>query len=76
MYLTLEGGKKSTMPRYYKEKIFDKWERKYYGEQLANELKAKEWKDAQVDPNYWRNKAEAARAAKERIQFQLINQKI
>lgn len=38
IYLTYPGGKKQTMPRYYKEKIFTKEQCLAYGEQLRQEM--------------------------------------
>lgn len=46
MYCTIEGGKKISMPRYYKDKIYDAEERGYIKGQFERILSEKMEKDA------------------------------
>jgi len=51
MYVTLEGGKKASMPRYYKERIFDHLDRtrqKVYYAAKAETVQEK-WNSHSVD---------------------------
>lgn len=49
MYVNLPDGKKASMPRYYKDKIYNHWERV----QIANEFKyQKEKQDNEYYSNY------------------------
>lgn len=78
MYCNIEGGKKISMPRYYKEKIYTEQERKRAGfaarvKQLENERKA----EKKGGENYFRDRAEAHKAAFARMEFKANqNQKL
>lgn len=39
MYVNLPGGKKATMPRYYKDKIYESWERKLASSTMLNKIR-------------------------------------
>lgn len=59
MYCNIEGNKKISMPRYYKDKIYDEQERKriaFFARQkmVADQLK----REQEGGDNYWRDKAE------------------
>lgn len=48
MYLNIEGGKKISMPRYYKDKLYSEDERKrigFFAAQLAEEKLEKYWNE-------------------------------
>lgn len=64
MYCNIEDGKKIAMPRYYKDKLYTKEQREHIGSTLAgkqeDELKKK---IERYGPNYYRDKAEADKAA-------------
>jgi hypothetical protein len=74
MYCNIEGNKKCSMPRYYKDKIFsDQW----FPSALEADMKRKRVvfftrkqmvldqleREKSGGPDYWRNKAEADKAA-------------
>lgn len=64
MYLTYEGNKKMAMPRYYKDKLYTKEQRQHIGAYQASRMEqeqAQRIKD--YGPNYYRDKAEADKAA-------------
>jgi len=58
MYCNLPDGKKISMPRYYKDKMYSTEERKAIGYH-ARKLQLKELEKNLQDPMYFRNKAEA-----------------
>lgn len=61
MYVNLTDGKKATMPRYYKNKIYTALERTMIGEhhQKINDEKVK---NLEKNPHYYRDKSEAHKA--------------
>lgn len=64
MYCNLPGGKKISMPRYYKEKIYESWERKLAGSTQLNKIREREAKEIkEYGPNYHRDKNQAIIAA-------------
>lgn len=67
MYVNVENGKKVGMPRYYKDKIYHEQERKAIGYHARKAMLVKLEKDYAKNPNYYRDKYEAAKAAFEKV---------
>ena len=68
MYCNLEGGKKCTMPRYYKQKMYTEEERKIAGKHTREKQKERqEIEKRKVPGNYHRAKSEAHFAAMEQL---------
>lgn len=44
MYVNLPGGNKATMPRYYKDKIYESWERKLASSTQLNKIREEDQK--------------------------------
>lgn len=79
MYLSLNDGRKVSMPRYYKDKLYTKAERNMIGEIANMERIIKQLEDIEKigKEKYWHNKAENDRAAFERMaKNYLKNQKL
>lgn len=55
MYCTTRDGKKLAMPRYYKDKIYDEYQRQIVGHHQRLELLARQEKALMEDANYWHN---------------------
>ena len=69
MYLPFEG-KKLSMPRYYKEKLYTKEQREHIGAHLAGKLDDELQRKIQdYGPEYYRDKAEADKAAIARKEY-------
>lgn len=70
MYCNLEAGKKISMPRYYKDKIYTEQERKrvafFSRLQMIKEQRERE---AKGGPLYWRNLAESHAAEFRKMKF-------
>lgn len=68
MYVPLVGGKKASMPRYYKEKLYFDAERRFVQQfiaekiELENALKFRKLSDKEKDVFYW-NENQAKEAA-------------
>lgn len=64
MYCNAEGSKKISMPRYYKEKIYDKEQRERVGKHTRDEMEKREDEYAKHYPgDYVRDKVESHKAA-------------
>lgn len=63
MYCPIEGGKKIGMPRYYKERIYEKNQRKLIGEFIRKEQMKQEYQFAADSPEFSRNRKESIAAA-------------
>lgn len=63
MYCNLKDGDKVGMSRYYKEKVYSELERKQVGFATRCRMVSELEKRIQEDPDYYRNKAEADKAA-------------
>lgn len=46
MYVNIPGGKKASMPRYYKDKIYETWERKLAASTQLNKIREEDQKRA------------------------------
>lgn len=69
MYLHFEG-KKLSMPRYYKDKLYTKEQRQHIGSYLAGKMQDELSKKMdQYGPNYYRDKAQADKAANDRMLY-------
>lgn len=62
MYVQTADGKKVSMPRYYKDKIYEQQQRKAIG-YFQRQQQIKEQLMCELDPNYVHNKVEADKAA-------------
>lgn len=70
MYCNLIDGKKISMPRYYKDKIYNEWERKrvaFFTRKRMVEEDMKEFIEHRHDEVYWHNKKEQHIAAFNRM---------
>lgn len=78
MYVNVEGGKKVSMARYYKDKIYESWERKLAASTQLNKIRAEEVKRInEYGPMYHRDKAEAVKQAFKSMDLRYYsNQKI
>lgn len=78
MYCVLEDGKKVSMPRYYKDKIYESWERKLAASTQLNKLRLEEQKRIhEGGPWYERDRAEAVKAAFRKMELNYLkNQKL
>jgi len=63
MFLTVEDGKKVSMPRYYKNKIYTKPDREAIGNHLSGPLQDAIMEQVNTDPDYFRNKSEKFKEA-------------
>lgn len=63
MYCNLLDGQKVGMPRYFKQKVYTELERKRVGFATRSRMVAELEKKLAEDPDYYRNKAEADKAA-------------
>lgn len=63
MYCNLKDGKKISMPRYYKDKLYTTKERAFAAAVLQDRFRNKEFELQDKCINYMRNKSEAAKAA-------------
>lgn len=66
-YLTLEGGKKISMPRYYKDKVYQWWEKNMIAEQIIKQMDL-QTKQHWNDPMYFHNQNEGYKAAFYKLQ--------
>lgn len=70
MYLNIEGGKKISMPRYYKDQIYTIEQREHIGAKLAVKMEEKLKLDiSQYKGDYYRDKAESELAAQRRREY-------
>lgn len=77
MYCNLEGGRKIAMPRYYKEKIYSKEQRKAAGYFTAVNMLMRKLEWEKKTPDHYRIQAEADKASFVRMHKQsMINLKI
>lgn len=70
MYMVIEGGKKISMPRYYKDKIYTDEERDLISCVAAKKHMEEEWKKMEQEGDqYEHNKKERTRAAFEKMYY-------
>lgn len=67
MYVPIEDGKKISMPRYYKERIYTEQERKRIGFLSRVQMISNLEKEMSENPNYHHDKAESDKAAFRRM---------
>ncbi|AXH76350.1 MAG: replication initiator protein [Microviridae sp.] len=75
MYCVLEGGKKISMPRYYKDKIYTENMRKIVSEAQMYRIEQEQLKERQLylnDDTYWHNKHAAIKASYSRMHFKAL----
>lgn len=58
MHVTMEGGKKAAMPRYYKQKIYSDGERRQIAEHLIPEMDKRLSESLQTNPDHFRDQME------------------
>lgn len=63
MYVNVDGNKKASMPRYYKDKIYGEDHRKIIGVKVRWKMEAELNKLIESDPLYFRNKSESDKVA-------------
>lgn len=74
MYINLEEGKKACMPRYYKDRIYDKEMRERIGVVLRSKMLDEQKKAIdEYGPMYHRDNAEAAKAAFVKMKLDFLN---
>lgn len=70
MYCNIEGGKKISMPRYYKDKIYTKEQRQHIGAYQASRIMDEENKKIQeYEGDYYRDKIESDKAAMRKREY-------
>lgn len=75
MYCNTYDGKKISMPRYYKDKIYNEWERKrvaFFTRKRMIEEELREFIEHRDDPVYWHNKKEMHLAQFERMKVDAL----
>lgn len=70
MYCVLKDGRKISMPRYYKDKIYESWERKLAASTQLNKIREEEEKRIKEGgETYYRDKAQRDIAAFKKMHF-------
>lgn len=67
MYVPLMDGKKISMPRYYKDRLYDTHEREAIGWLQLQKMRGKLDDYIKNDPDYFRNREQAVLASFERM---------
>lgn len=70
MYCNIPGGGKIGMPRYFKERVYEKWDRQRIGQKLLEKMRTEEYKEAAKNPQYARNKQQAIISAFRQMNYQ------